>query len=292
MESVSMPVRQLCNTVARFAGATAVANGYISFGDQETFGNHWDTHDVFAVQLIGRKRWLVYEPTYLLPMLGQTSLHHKHECPAVPVIDEILEAGDILYIPRGWWHTAVPLREETFHVAIGTHPHTMQDYISWVMKNRLPQHLSYRQSLRMDPSEFGKIAAASCAINAEIFNEDNFTAFQRSLLGAERVASSFNVARDFSPQICLEIESGQYVVNSKSSAAYLQAATEINGALVCTNANSVAVLRTLTQADSALEFTTLRRLHPEIDRAQMRLIMGDLMARDIVECRPSAELAQ
>nr|WP_295979738.1 cupin domain-containing protein [uncultured Variovorax sp.] len=59
LETKSEPVHDLTMEIARFVGEKAVANGYAAFGGEGTFAKHWDTHDVFAVQLIGRKRWRI-----------------------------------------------------------------------------------------------------------------------------------------------------------------------------------------------------------------------------------------
>lgn len=92
MESVSPPIRSICQQLARVVKADTCANGYISFGGEQAFGNHWDTHDVFAVQLQGRKRWTLYEPTFDLPLKEQRSGAYKEQCPTRPVMEVVLEA--------------------------------------------------------------------------------------------------------------------------------------------------------------------------------------------------------
>ena len=66
-------VGTLCDQIAEFIGERTVANAYMCFSGAGTFGVHWDTHDVFAVQLQGRKRWRVYGSTHALPLTHQTS---------------------------------------------------------------------------------------------------------------------------------------------------------------------------------------------------------------------------
>jgi hypothetical protein len=287
MEGASLAIRELCNQVARFTSAPTVANGYISFGDKETFGNHWDTHDVFAIQLIGRKRWLVYEPTFPLPLTGQTSLLHKSECPEQPVIDEILEAGDILYIPRGWWHTAVPLREETFHIAVGVHPHSVADYAAWVAKHILPDVLACRQSIRPDSTGLDTLASAKDALVEAFFSEAAFGAYRQQQVSAERSASGFNLSRDFRPNIGRDIEQGSYVANTKFDFEVLHGMPTINGIHMSRDPQAVAVLRTITGHPQPIGFPMLRALHPQIARADLRMILDDLMRRDIVCCADS-----
>ncbi len=45
----------LAKQVAQFARAQTIVSGYLAFGSDSSYGNHWDTRDVFAVQLVGKK---------------------------------------------------------------------------------------------------------------------------------------------------------------------------------------------------------------------------------------------
>lgn len=150
---------RLCAEVSRFTDAATLANGYLAFSGKGSFGKHWDTHDVMALQLIGRKRWRVYEPTFPFPLSGQTSKNRKHECPAEPVFDGILEAGDLMYLPRGWWHEATPIGE-TFHVAIGVHMASVVHFVAWLCENALRDHEVLRRTLRPGGDAAGAVLAA------------------------------------------------------------------------------------------------------------------------------------
>ncbi|HFC7135080.1 TPA: cupin domain-containing protein, partial [Neisseria meningitidis] len=46
-------VDTIAKQVAQFAQAQTVVSGYLAFGSSSSYRNHWDTRDVFAVQLIG-----------------------------------------------------------------------------------------------------------------------------------------------------------------------------------------------------------------------------------------------
>lgn len=143
----SAKAARLCGEVASFAGAPAIGNAYLSFGGSGTFGKHWDTHDVFAIQLIGRKRWQVFGPTFPLPLAMHRSESSGHGCPPVPVLDFTMEQGDLLYLPRGWWHQAMPLDGPSLHLSVGTYPPTVHDYLMWVCARRMPSSLAARASL-------------------------------------------------------------------------------------------------------------------------------------------------
>ena len=147
MEVFSVEARRLCAEVERFAGYQTTANGYITFGGQGTFGKHWDVHDVFAFQLIGSKRWKVYPPTFPYPLSNHTSAQLGQQCPTTPAVDCQLETGDLLYIPRGWWHQVTPLDQPSFHLSVGLFVPTVFDYAMWVMSRALPHNPSARKGL-------------------------------------------------------------------------------------------------------------------------------------------------
>lgn len=79
-EHYSLAALRLCAEVRRFSGAPTAGNAYFSIGGRGTFGRHWDTHEVFALQLIGRKRWQVFAPSFPLPL----GMHRSERRGALP----------------------------------------------------------------------------------------------------------------------------------------------------------------------------------------------------------------
>jgi hypothetical protein len=66
--------------------------------------------------------------------------------------EHVLQTGDLLYIPRGWWHLAIPLNEPTLHLTIGVSNPTGADFLSWfidqlreseVVREDIPHLLGY-----------------------------------------------------------------------------------------------------------------------------------------------------
>jgi len=94
-------------------------NAYLTPRSSQGFIEHYDTHDVFAVQLDGRKRWKVWEvPVERIP------LKDEHSPKGVPpegglYFDGILEQGDVLYIPRGYYHCAMTEDSFSLHLTVG-----------------------------------------------------------------------------------------------------------------------------------------------------------------------------
>lgn len=214
LELVSPQVRKLCMSVSGVSGAPAIANGYVAFNGLGSFGKHWDTHDVFAVQLFGRKRWVLYEPTFQLPTRSQTSRDYKSFCPATPVFDEVLDKGDILYIPRGWWHEALPVGEETFHVAIGMHGPTLADYSEWCCRKYLRDHLTARRAARLHCVEQNDLNGLGKVLASIVENPLTFEQFQRELVMSECNSSPFDLERFVDPSRYPILDDQRLLLNS------------------------------------------------------------------------------
>jgi len=185
--------KRLCAEVGRFASCTTTGNAYASFGGAGTFGQHWDTHDVFAIQLIGKKRWRVYQPTFPLPLSHHTTKQLQHQCPSTPVLDAVLNTGDMLYIPRGWWHEVTPFDEGSLHLSVGGYLPTLCDYLMWVCSRQAPRHLNARR---------GVINAADCVKDmTELMRElsqaacspDSLREFVKDMHSHERLNTEFDV---------------------------------------------------------------------------------------------------
>jgi hypothetical protein len=173
-----------CQIVSVLYELKTVANGYLALGGKGTFGQHWDTHDVFALQLFGRKRWRIFRPTLRLPLEHQTSASVKDTCPKVPMFDRVLQAGDLLYIPRGWWHEAIPLENEpTFHLAIGAHTAKLIDYLVWVAEHYLTLKEISRTSALDEPLDGASLGRFAQVVAATLSDSDVYSRFRREVEG-------------------------------------------------------------------------------------------------------------
>lgn len=184
VERKSSVMGRLCLEVERFAGARTVANGYVALGSDRAagFGKHWDTHDVFAVQVLGKKRWRLFGSTFELPLAHQKSIAFKDSCPSTAVFDEILEEGDLLYIPRGWWHEAIPIPgQPTFHVAFGTHTAKTIDYLKWLCAEILPAYRGSRSTLDSADPTLSSLEAFASILNEQLLDASNVQNFAKKL---------------------------------------------------------------------------------------------------------------
>jgi len=183
-EHYSPTALRLCAEVARFRGAPAVGNAYLSIGGRGTFGRHWDTHDVFALQLVGRKRWQVFAPTFPLPLGMHRSEASRADTSAALVLDCVLETGDMLYVPRGWWHHVLPQEGPSLHLSVGSYAPTVHDYVSWACARHLPAALAARRSL--DAASAEDVDAAIEALRAAVLSGATRAEFESDAASRER----------------------------------------------------------------------------------------------------------
>ena len=126
------PVARFCRELATELGHATQCNAYITpGGEHQGFDYHHDTHDVFVLQVSGRKRWIVYAPVVRLPLASQPQAG-AHLVPegAEPLLDVELEAGDALYLPRGYVHAALTTDEHSVHLTVGVLSTTWYDVLT------------------------------------------------------------------------------------------------------------------------------------------------------------------
>lgn len=182
----SLLVAELCAELSSMLDERCVANAYIANGGEGTFGKHWDRHCVFVLQLLGRKLWRVYRPTFELPLQFQPSQEHVSECPHEPVFERVIEAGDVIYIPRGWWHEVIPLDgQPTLHVSAGIHTTNAYEYLRWVIANIAPSLLSVRQSINRNTT-VADLAETHQDFVQEFMSQEALNEFKQSQLKITR----------------------------------------------------------------------------------------------------------
>jgi len=123
------PLAAFCRRLEAAVGEPVQANAYFTPRSAQGLAVHHDTHDVFVLQVAGRKHWRVYEPVVELPLQGQTYARARHGDPGPPVEDGVLEAGDTMYLPRGWLHDALTTDSESLHLTIGVKVYTWLDAV-------------------------------------------------------------------------------------------------------------------------------------------------------------------
>lgn len=136
-----------CRALGWWSGELVSSNLYLAVGDTDGFHLHWDDHDVIAVQLSGEKSWEVRGPSRFAPMYRDAERNHT---PSEDVLwAGTMTAGDVMHIPRGFWHTATRLGSgdsgHSLHVTFGI---TRRTGVTWI--NHLSDAARADQLFRTD----------------------------------------------------------------------------------------------------------------------------------------------
>ncbi len=105
--------------------AKVQVNLYCSWKQRQAFNSHFDTHDVFALHAEGEKVWRVYETRMPHPIRharfeNDAFQEPQHEQQRGKLMMEVtMKPGDILYLPRGWYHDALASSGGSVHMAFG-----------------------------------------------------------------------------------------------------------------------------------------------------------------------------
>ncbi|MGC4791688.1 cupin domain-containing protein [Micromonospora sp. DT178] len=104
-------------------GQPLQVNAYLTPAGSQGFATHYDTHDVFVLQVDGRKHWRIHPPVLPDPLEKQPWGGRADEVAATAdgpaALDVVLAPGDALYLPRGWLHSAQAQESSSLHLTVG-----------------------------------------------------------------------------------------------------------------------------------------------------------------------------
>ncbi|WP_263167534.1 cupin domain-containing protein [Streptomyces sp. SCSIO ZS0520] len=158
------PVAGLVSALGTELGHPVQANAYATPPDNRGFDAHYDVHDVFVLQIEGTKRWTVHEPVLPDPLRDQPWTGHRAavaEAAAhgTPHLDTVLRAGDVLYLPRGWLHSAEARGEVSVHLTLGVHAwtrHSLAEQLARAALAALGEDPAARRALPLGAEGLGE----------------------------------------------------------------------------------------------------------------------------------------
>jgi bifunctional lysine-specific demethylase and histidyl-hydroxylase NO66 len=110
------------------------ANAYLTPAESQGFVPHFDDHDVLILQIQGSKIWHLYEGMDVLP--HEMKLSTQVNASKLPLATDLrLEAGDVLYVPRGRIHAAETTSEPSIHLTVAITAPTMLTLITNALKS-------------------------------------------------------------------------------------------------------------------------------------------------------------
>ncbi|KAL1277015.1 hypothetical protein QQF64_023688 [Cirrhinus molitorella] len=121
-QAFSSAVWQVLSVLQEKFGSMAGANVYLTPAGTQGFAPHYDDIEAFVLQLEGKKHWRVYNPRSeeeVLPWCPSPNFSQNDI--GQPIMDVVLEAGDLLYFPRGFIHQGDCLPDaHSLHITVSS----------------------------------------------------------------------------------------------------------------------------------------------------------------------------
>jgi ribosomal protein L16 Arg81 hydroxylase len=136
----------LCSDIRAQTGEATVGSAVVTTGNAGALKLHYDRQDIIVLQLEGSKRWRLYGPPVDTP-IGAMPAQPLPQ--GEPYFDEVLRAGDFLFLPGGFWHHCENSSERSIHFTIMMEPPTGYK----AMKAFLP-HLAEEHLFRLPLTRF------------------------------------------------------------------------------------------------------------------------------------------
>jgi hypothetical protein len=139
-------LQELCTSLSAECSTGFQVNAYLTPRNAQGLGIHYDTHDVFVLQVEGSKHWCLFESPLRLPLPNQP--YRKGAATSTTQTQEFdLNAGDLLYLPRGVIHEAISREETSLHLTVGVHPITWAEVILVAVELAVEQNYAFRGGL-------------------------------------------------------------------------------------------------------------------------------------------------
>jgi Cupin superfamily protein len=140
------PVAALCRQLEAFFGCPVHTNLYLTPKGAQGFDVHFDTHEVFVLQIEGTKHWRTYGSARELPLADERFPVSKERL-GPPTQEVFLKAGDLLYLPRGHVHEAFTSESLSLHLTVGVKVYRWTDVLHQALDDLSTQDVRFRGSL-------------------------------------------------------------------------------------------------------------------------------------------------
>ena len=114
---------EFCAKLSVFFRCKVDAHGFLTPANSQGLSAHYDTASAFLIQLKGAKRWRLYDLAIDAPCSEQT-FDSRNPIKGAPIDEIVLNAGDVLYLPRGLPHEGLALKSESLHLTVVLFPKT------------------------------------------------------------------------------------------------------------------------------------------------------------------------
>lgn len=280
VERSLLEARQLAAAIGRRHGLPTRALASLSFSNKAGSEARWLTEDCEFVQLIGRQRWRLYGPGIDDPLPGQDSASLSPVCPLQPVLDVVLDAGDVLALPRGWWHRRIAFDTPAAHLEVQIEQPSLHDYLSWALARHAPARAALRRRLVDAPAaQAADLGAAVDALRELLLDAALLADFRRARALAERPQPEFELAwlagqQRLDADTPLRLSTAQAPVRSADTLL-------VNGCALAADSDAAGLLREIARQPS-IRLGALAARCPELGAAALHEALLDLSAHGLL----------
>ncbi|XP_076299257.1 bifunctional lysine-specific demethylase and histidyl-hydroxylase NO66 isoform X2 [Lasioglossum baleicum] len=127
-------------TLQEYFGCFVGANSYLTPANSQGFAPHYDDIEAFILQVEGKKRWRLYKPRSEGEYLPKyCSKNFEDSEIGEPILDTVVNAGDLLYFPRGTIHQGNTLEDShSLHITLSVYQkNSWSDFLEKLLPDAL-----------------------------------------------------------------------------------------------------------------------------------------------------------
>uniref|UniRef100_A0AAY4DNW0 Bifunctional lysine-specific demethylase and histidyl-hydroxylase n=1 Tax=Denticeps clupeoides TaxID=299321 RepID=A0AAY4DNW0_9TELE len=156
-QAFSSTVWNVLSILQEMFGSMVGANIYLTPAGTQGFAPHYDDIEAFVVQLEGKKHWRVYSPRSDEETLSLVSSpNFSQSVIGKPIMEVVLEAGDLLYFPRGFIHQGDCLPDaHSLHITISSYQRNswgdlLMKMVPAALEMAMEEDVEFRKGLPLD----------------------------------------------------------------------------------------------------------------------------------------------
>jgi len=146
LDTVIPALTLFCRSLENEFSCPLQTNAYMTPPAAQGAKPHYDTHDVFVLQIAGSKQWTLFGTPVESPLPGQAFDERLHQI-GTPTLAFELEPGDLAYIPRGVAHEARSTDTLSLHITTGILRYTWADLLLEFIANASLDNVAFRKAL-------------------------------------------------------------------------------------------------------------------------------------------------
>ena len=146
-EKRNLNIASLCSAISKLFYAEVMSSLFLGPPKSVGLNVHFDYYNAFILQLSGKKRWRLYDFAMQNPNCESDRFKLDKQYIGEPVLDIMLEQGDMLYVPRGMPHEPSCVDSHSLHLTLGVKTHNWAELLHQAIDNLRIENPLFRESL-------------------------------------------------------------------------------------------------------------------------------------------------